>query len=309
MKVIAGPFSSLPTEIGQELSKNSLLNSPGFLSLWKTMGGEPRYWTVLDAEDRVILTVGSVDFRKFMRRSLQLLADGLYFRPAFQKFPDSVLRQGQERLWRELCASRYWRVHLVDFDNALDNLDAAELIECETLVALIDSPDWLPPDKKLQSEMRKAEREKINVQRFDGDKHFDRFMALMSQTESRHNRRPKYNDQFFQALARLSESDSRVDWTIVEVDGQLAASHINLVEGNMLINWQVYYDKNFSWLKPNQYLLIEAIHRGWHRGVRQVNFGATPKTADGVRVYKEKWGGRPHRYRTLVNRKGLGWIR
>ena len=309
MKVIAGPFSSLPTGIGKQRSADSLLNSPGFLSLWETMGGTARYWMVLDSENRVILAVGSVEFRKLMMRSLQMLADGLYFRLSLQEFPDHIVRQAKEMLWGTICSSGYGRVHLADFDNSLDSIESTDLIECETLVAEIDSPDWLPPDKKLQSEMRKARREKISVQRFDCDKHFDKFMPLMSQTESRHDRKPKYNNRFFRALARLSESDSRVDWTMVEVDGQPAASHINLVEGDMLINWQVYYDKKFSWLKPNQYLLIDAIHRGWDRGVRRVNFGATPKSADGLRAYKEKWGGQPHRYPTLVNRRGLGWLR
>lgn len=309
MQVITGPFSSIPEKFGQQLSDNSLLNSPRFISLWEAMGGRPLYWTVLDSDSRVILTVGSVEFRKPLRRSLQMLADGLYFRPIFQEFPDEVISQAKEVLWNTIRSKGYGRVHLVDFDNSLNSLDASDLIEGETLIVKIETPDWLPPDKKLLSERRKAERENIAVVKFDCDKHFDRFMELMSHTEARHDRRPKYNEQFFKSLARLSETDWRVDWTYVEVDRQPAASHINLIEGDMLINWQVYYDKQFSWLKPNQYLLIDAVRRGWDRGVRRVNFGATPKTAEGVRAYKEKWGGQPHHYRTLIHRKGIGWIR
>ena len=92
-------------------------------------------------------------------------------------------------------------------------------------------------------------------------------------------------------------------------DGAAAASHINLIEGDMLVNWQVYYDKQFSSAKPNQYLLIDAIRRGYNAGVRRVNFGATPDDAEGVRNYKEKWGGTPYSYQTLIHRRGLGRLR
>ena len=309
MQVSTGPFSSLPQDYGKQLQDNSLLNSPGFLSVWETMGGRPKYWTVSNSENQIILIAGSVEFKKPMMRSLQLLVDGLYFNPLIQEFPSDLIKHALENLWSTISSSGYQRVHLNDLDGHLSELEPTDIIECETLIADIDSSDWMPPDKKLQSEIGKAKREKINVQKFDRKLHLDRFITLMEQTEARHNRKPKYSAKFFDTLARLSESENRIDWTWVEVNSQPSASHINLLEGDMLINWQVYYDKQFSWLKPNQYLLTDAIHRGWSQGVRRVNFGATPDSADGVRAYKEKWGGKPRKYQTLVYRKGLGWIR
>jgi CelD/BcsL family acetyltransferase involved in cellulose biosynthesis len=132
----------------------------------------------------------------------------------------------------------------------------------------------------------------------------------MEQTEKRHGRKPKYIRSFFTALFDLAQKDDRIDWTIVQVENRAAASHINLIDNDQLLNWQVYFDKDYSWLKPNQYLLVQAAQRAYTVGVTKLCLGATPDDADGVAAYKKKWGGQPHRYQTLVyHRKGLGWIK
>jgi hypothetical protein len=308
MQVQSGPFSLLPEKTAKQLLAASVLNSPGFLNLWRAMKGEATYWIVSDDDDSVMLATGSVSFNRPLMRTVQFGPDGLYFLPLLSPMSEEKAEQAKEILWATAC-DRYQRVYLTDFSSKMNGLTRGKSVRCETLIASIDSAEWMPPDKKLQSEIRKAEREQLVREPFDLDRHFDRFMKLMFQTESRHGRKPKYNEPFFSALAELAMTEPRLDWTVALDDDRMAASHINLFEGGMLINWQVYYDKQFSSLKPNQYLLIDSIRHGFDRGIRRVNFGATPDEAEGVRVYKEKWGGVPRQYEIMIARRGLGWLR
>jgi len=42
------------------------------------------------------------------------------------------------------------------------------------------------------------------------------------------------------------------------------------------------------------------------RGVTRLNLGASLPEAEGLIAYKEKWGGAPVRYRSLVRKSGVG---
>jgi CelD/BcsL family acetyltransferase involved in cellulose biosynthesis len=131
-------------------------------------------------------------------------------------------------------------------------------------------------------------------------------MALMEKTEQRHGRRPKYTPAFFESLAGLAVTDERIVWRYVEHDGRAAASHIFLRDGNMLLSWQIYFDKTFSFLKPNQYLLHDTATRLAAKGVTTLNLGASPEGAAGLATYKKKWGGEVYRYRMLHGESLLG---
>ncbi len=302
-------FEELPELVQSKLRQGALFNSPDFVNLWAEESGKPLYWIITDRNE-IAMVAASVSFGRGPLVRLQAMPDGLYCRPLLIIASTDKLSDYYNLLWSTITNSGYARVHLVDFENSLTNIENAEILSCETSIAEISSADWLPPDKKLQSEIRKAERENIKSKKMTTQSQLDSFFGLMELTERRHGRKPKYSREFFSALFDLSQSDSRVDWTIVMVEGKAAASHINLIDKDLLLNWQVYFDKEFSWLKPNQYLLAQAARRAYTYGVRKLCLGATPEDAEGVQAYKEKWGGQPHCYQTLVyHRKGLGWIK
>ncbi len=80
-------------------------------------------------------------------------------------------------------------------------------------------------------------------------------------------------------------------WYYVERDGKPVVSQIFLVEGETALNWQIYYDKQFSSLKANQLMLYCAAKELQREGVRFLSLGASPDDAEGVKIFKEKWGG------------------
>jgi CelD/BcsL family acetyltransferase involved in cellulose biosynthesis len=200
----------------------------------------------------------------------------------------------------------YARVYVNDYYRQFEDHIGFDAQEERTSLVKIDSEEWRPPDKKLQSEIRKAQREEAVVREFALETDFHRFVELMQHTEKRHGRSPKYPPEFYHALARLATQDDRVRWLVCDCNGQLAASHIYLVESDQLLHWQAFFDKEYSKSKPNQAIMFAVVNEMKLRGVRVLNLGATPENAATLSDYKEKWGGETYGYPCLVWKSWLG---
>ncbi|MEW5795138.1 MAG: GNAT family N-acetyltransferase [Candidatus Zixiibacteriota bacterium] len=284
----------LPSHAAVWLQRRTLLGSPTFVSLWETMGGLAVYWAWFERE-KLIAVLPSVQFGTGRLARLQAMPDGLYTRAHFlEGAADKAAIVGQ--FAASIASQTFSKVYIHDYYGQLGTVAGYERIECETNQVDIGSGNWLPPDKKLQSEIRKALREEVPVRDFSLNRHLDPFLDLMSRTEKRHGRVPRYSGEFYRALGRLAMTDMRIRWLVCEQGDELAASHIYFVEGDMLLNWQVYFDKRFSSLKPNQLITYSLARELALRGVRILNLGATPVDAESLTAYKMKWGGDVYRY-------------
>ena len=305
MRVVRHSLTDLPADVIDDRIGDSVLASRGFMSLWQSQGGTPVAWTAEEGNTVVAILPG-VEFGMAGVRRFQSMPDGLYTRV----FTDDNAGQSRgylaSQLVRAVRAYGYSKIFLYDFYGHLEECEGFDSVEHETSVVDISSPEWQPPDKKLQSEIRKAEREGITITSIEPGRHLGKFLALMRETETRHKRQQKYSDGFFAHLAELSTRDNRILWLWCEHEGSGAASHIFLVEGEMALHWQVYFDKQFSFLKPNQYILYRQAKELQARGVTRLNLGASLPEAAGLRAYKGKWGGEAVRYRSCVRRSGIG---
>jgi lipid II:glycine glycyltransferase (peptidoglycan interpeptide bridge formation enzyme) len=252
-----------------------------------------------------VAVLTAVEFGRRPVKRFQSMPDGLYAR--LVSLDDSYnLEDAAGLIVRALADGGYAKVFVNDFYGQFNMPTSFAASDYKTTLVDISEARWQPPDKKVRSEIRKAEREGIEVLKFDAGRHFDRFWTLMKNTEERHLRRPKYPPDFFRALADLARHDDRVHWVYVESDGRAAASHIYLIENDMALNWQIYFDRDFTWLKPNQYLLYHTARMLSGRGVRTLNLGASPPTAEGLQTQKRKWGGRTYGYFCYTCQTGLG---
>lgn len=288
------------------VNRTTLLGSTGFSRLWETVGGRSIYWTAAES-DRLLAILPGVEFGRGRLCRFQSMPDGLYAPFLFpQGAPD---RAGlTANLVQVLIKRRYARLFINDFYSYLGDSAALKSNRGQTTLIDISMPGWQPPDKKLQSEIRKAEREGVVLEEFRLNKHFDMFIELMKSTEKRHGRRPKYPVSFFRELGKLAMTDKRVKWIVCEHDDRLAASHIYLVEGDAVLNWQVYFDKQFSFLKPNQLISFSVAREMQAHGAKILNLGSTPGDAEKLTRYKEKWGGRSFEYRCYYDRSWLGFL-
>ena len=298
----------LPQATAAWLHRRTLLGSIEFARLWETMGGQVIYWAASDG-DRIVALLPGLEFGQGRLARYQAMPDGLYATLLFPEGKPADPTAIAEALLERLAARKYARVFINDYYAQFGHHDLFKVRDSQTLLVDISSDAWQPPDKKLQSEIRKAGREKIRLQVFSFNRHFDSFLDLMKHTERRHGRKPKYPDAFYRALGKLAMTDNRVKWLVCEHEGKLAASHIYLVENDMALNWQVFFDKSFSFLKPNQFITYSVARELALRGVALLNLGATPRDAETLDRYKQKWGGRSHQYHCLERKSLLGrWL-
>jgi len=305
MKVERLITSDVDPALLTSLSAASLLCSTGFAQLWETMGGRPVYWTAIDDGEIVALLPG-VEFGRRPVRRFQSMPDGLYssiFQPAGE---NRDVRALSRTLLEGIAGAGNVKAHITDFRSEMEAPDSFISQPGRTRLVDISGENWQPPDKKLQSEIRKAQREGVVVAPFRAEQQFEGFISLMQATEQRHDGSPRYPAEFFAALATLTETDHRVVWLYCEQDGKPVVSHIGFIEGDIALHWQVYYDKAFSSLKANQLMLHHLIHQLQGRSVKALSLGASPVGASGLDEYKAKWGGQPYDYVCHVHRSRLG---
>ena len=297
----------LPRSTVEALNRASLLASSPFLALWRTWSGRPVHWCHESDGGAMTLLTG-VELGSGVLTRFQSMPDGLAT-SCVTVAGDTVAPTegaGARAILDAIARHPYFKTWLFDFDGILPAPAPFRAREHETHVIDVSSPDWEPPDATLRSEIRKAEREHIEVVPFAWDEHGPAFMDLSSRTEQRHGRTSRYSAEYYRGLAELARTDERIVWKYCSHEGKPAASHIYLVERSHALYWQVSFDKAFSRLKPNQYMLFHTIRELQPRGVTAVSLGATPEDAEGLRAYKERWGGQPHRYRHLYRASWLG---
>ncbi len=296
MKTVRCTLSQLPSGIIDRLNKAMFFSSVGFAQLWKTLGGREVYWLTKE-NNQVLAVLPGVEFGRKPLKRFQAMPAGCYAELITVRESLVDRRQIALSTVRALKAEKYLKLYLTDYHSHFAGMTGFSVTESETILVDITSEDWQPPDKKIQSEIRKAEREGVIVQRFDAGRHFDGFLSLVRKTEQRHGRRVFYRESFYRALAALAEKDEHVRWLYTEYDGQPAASHINFILGDTVLNWQVYSDRAYSFLKPNQYLLYSVARETAPMGVRFLSLGSSPEEADSLLAYKRKWGGCEYSYR------------
>ena len=306
MNVARYVASELKAENIPQTHLDSFFGSLGFADLWRSLGGTPVYWVAEDDDGDMAGFVPGVEFGLRGFRRFQAMPDGCYGglhlssgKPGDKKF---IGRQ----LLDAIASAGYVKAFVTDFYADFDRHTDFYIQDLRTTLVDITDPAWQPPDKKLRQEIRKAEREGIAIERFDAPSHMKPFLGLAGETELRHHRKPRYPPRFYAALADLAAQDDRVRWLWCEHDGRPAASHIFLMERDMIVNWQVYFDKAFSFLKPNQYILYMMAKEASQKGIKYLNLGSSPHDADGLQTYKSKWGGKVHEYCCLCRKSWLG---
>lgn len=299
--------SITPTQVTaiEILTSESFFASYDFMHIWESMSGKSVCW-IVEENNEIVAVLPAVEFGVGTLKRMQALPDGCYSSIFTKENAQTAIYK--KELLKAVLSYGYQKIFIYDFYNTIIEADAYYKSQCQTTLVDVSSPDWQPPDKKLQSEIRKAERENVHVEKFHKEKHLKQFIALMKQTEKRHDRKAKYFDAFFAALAELAETDKRIIWNWCEHEGNAVSSHINFVEQNQIINWQVYFDKQFSFLKANQKMLFELAKTARYKNIQYINLGASPIEAPTLSEYKNKWGGVIKEYVCYSHKSLLGKI-
>ena len=287
------------------LTAASVFCSPGFMHLWRHLGGKPVYW-VVEEHGELQAVLPGVEFGAAIWRRFQAIPDGCYGRAFFADTARDRKRAVVEALAVALRKARYAKLYIYDYYNSFEAPGGFPTMDCATTIVDISSPDWEPAHESIRRGIKKAEREGIDTRVFDWDKDAAGFVELMLKTERRHGRSARYPEVFFRGLAELARHDERIRWLWCEHDGEPAASHIYIAEGGAIIYWQGYFDKKFSFLRPNHYMHYTTAKTAAAQGTKYLNLGASPDTADGLKTYKDRWGGSLHSYKCYWLKSLLG---
>ena len=109
-------------------------------------------------------------------------------------------------------------------------------------------------------------------------------------------------------MAKLAMADTRIIWPVCEHEGRIAASHIYLVENDMVLYWQAFFDKEAASLKANQFMTWSTARECRRVGTKRLNLGASPPEAESLTDYKSKWGGETFKYNCYQRRSLLGRV-
>ncbi len=304
MSVTRIPYADLDEKLKNQLQKSSLFASESFCNLFKTAGGNPVCFLLSNENHPTVALVG-VEFGLSIFKRFQSMPDGCYSSLISLDGNDPINSRDALNILDAVKNCGYTKSFIFDYHSHFPKVTNYTVSICTTQIASI-SPEWQPPDKKLLSEIRKAEKEGVEIIPYDKEKYADQFYSLVESTAHRHGKKAWYCLEFYDSLADLACTDKRIDWTIVTHDSKLAASHINFRINDTLINWQVHFDKKYSFLKPNQYLLYRAAIKAAQAGAKFLNLGATPSDAESLEAYKRKWGGQEYRYNCIEMKSLLG---
>ncbi len=287
-----------------ELAGGSLLGSAVFARVWESLGGSRAVWIGREG-GRIKAAMPGVEFGIGPMRRFYAMPDGLYARLLGGEGGE-FMEAGRE-LMTGIAGQGYAKAFLYDFFEEIGGHDEFQKESYRT--TLVDvAPGWEPPDRKLRGEIRRAEREGVTVEALDWRKHGQGFMELVARGESERGSARKYPSEFFSSLAGAARESETIRWYWCEHEGKAAASHIYFVEGDMMLGWQMFYDRELAAAKANQFLIATAVRELTREGVTRLNLGASPAEAEGTEFFKRRWGGYEYTYSGYIQKKGLGRV-
>jgi len=287
--------ADVPVEQWRVLSRDSLFSSPAFVSIWEAWGGRPVFFLEHDNGCSVAGMAGIIMGHRLIRH-FESMADGLYGGAFYAENTDESVRGAFEHNVVRYLKSR--GVIRADIHHP-DHTPESGLYSRSPIglhVIPLSGDDFKPAHPKVREHLRSAERGGAEVCRFTDAGRMDEFYGLVEQTESRHGCSPRYPRSLFEKLFSLAAHDERIIWLAVLFEDRMIASRISLVERGQMLNWQSFFDKQYSRLRPNYLLMQDVIRFAQQRGIHEVNLGWSPPGADSLVEFKERWGGQKTEY-------------
>lgn len=308
MQVKRLQLSDAPLELFDKLAGNYFFSSSSFAKIWKTIGGTPVYWVAEEDAGDLVAVMSGVEFGKGLFRRFQSMPDGCYMSLLFNESVVSDKAKISSFMAAKILNEGYVKIFINDYYKSCTNFEKYNTENCLTFLVNISVREWEPLDSKLRQQIHKAERAGLKLEKFDSSKHLDDFMQLVRLHEKRRNVKVRYNREFFNALAEISQNDKRIKWIWCQQENKPVSSHIFILEGESILHWQMYYDESYSDLQATKYIPYKVAKEAAEQGVRTLNLGSSPPEAEGADFYKSKWGGEEYNYNCFVYKSILGRI-
>jgi hypothetical protein len=300
-------IDALPRGQWDNLTGHSFLSSPEFTLLWDTMGGQPRF-LILEEQGRLLAGMAGVIFGPKYLRRLKSMPDSLHGGPFFSRDSEEKIKnEFFIRLYEYIRSEKCIRIDIANPPNGSPPSWLKRRTP-ETHFLALTGDSYSPPDANILSDLRRAQKENLQVRPFDKEEYLEDFYKLVIETCRRHGKKPRYTRDFFRMLLRIARSDNRVIWPMAVYDGDIIASHIRFIERSEILCWQSFWDKKYRRLNPNHLLLDYLINYAIAHNIREINLGGSPPEARSLIRFKEAWGGRKRETSHYSAEFGLGRI-
>jgi hypothetical protein len=227
MNVARLQLDELPNSVLSVLNSHSLYSTRDFLSLWQAACGRPVCWLLEESDDFKAALPG-VEFGKWPLARFQAGPDGLFAQ--FVSLSKTIPAATAGMILEAVLNHGYAKVFVSDFQRVVETPASVRCAQSTAAIVDISNEDWQPPDKKLQSELRKAEREGAVVRPLEPESDLKGFLRLTIEVEKQSGRRSRYSRSFYEGIARLAEADNRIVWNVVEWEGRIVAAQIFLID-------------------------------------------------------------------------------
>ncbi len=139
----------------------------------------------------------------------------------------------------------------------------------------------------LRYSVRKALRRGVVAERATSAADFRQFARLYAQTAERWDKRPPFDERFFEGLAGLD--GERVQLWVARVEGEMASGVVMFVYGEHLTPYVGGFDRRFTGYDPNNLMYAEAMKWAAREGLGTFNFLSSAGVR-GVEHFKSSFG-------------------
>ena len=283
--------SEIPADAWNLLTINSIFASPEFLSVWRSLGGRPRF-IICEKENKLVGGLAGVIFGRGFLRRFESIPRGFTGGIHFSRDADESLREEiKDNIEAVLHAAGFMRI-VINCGEKTVQLSEFETKQTTTHRIDIESFPHYPPNKKIRQHLNSISRRSFKIVDFLEYKDVEQFMILAGNFSKRFRYNFPYNDDFFERLYNLAQTDNRIIWLAGILENELIASRIAYVEHDEIVFWQLYYDPNHRSLKPGYQFMAEMLDIARVRKIMKINLGGSPEGAVSLVKFKENWGGR-----------------
>lgn len=144
-------------------------------------------------------------------------------------------------------------------------------------------------ESSVRNDIRKAERSGIEVTVNRSPQAMEDYYTLHSRTRRRHGLPPQ-PIAFFNAITRNLIEQNLGEIVLAKLGGNPVAGAVFLHSGGQVIYKFGASDTEHWRLRPNHYVMWNAIQHFVSKGFREIHFGRTPQIDHGLSRFKRSWG-------------------
>lgn len=214
-----------------------------------------------------------------------------------------------EKMDDELRKLRLASAEVVDFFDQQTNLSQYGYDAAKAYTHILDLSKYMDdPVHKTKRGAIQAEKKGVKVELLASVEKVRDCYNLVLERDKRHGlKRPKFRLGLYENIWNLLKPGEELRWSIAKAEEKIIAFQINFLFKDTIYYWEGASLSGALNLRPNDALFSDTIQWGISQGYKFLNLGGSPEKAEGLKRFKEAWGGEKKEY--LIYSKEKFWYR